>query len=189
MMFKGQKILPAVRSMKEFDKMLQTNYEYGVFLDLHIGMLKTVYQYAKENNRKMFLHLDLIQGLKGDEYGAQYVCQEIKPYGIISTKGKAIQQAKKKGVVAIQRAFVLDSSAMERSMELVKHSNPDYIELLPGVIPKVIKTIKTETGKPVFAGGLIDTVNEVEEAIEAGASAITTSNRELWKHFNPDKEI
>lgn len=71
MTFNGQKILPAVRSMKEFDKMLKTNYEYGVFLDLHIGMLKTVFQYARENDRKMFLHLDLIQGLKGDEYGAQ----------------------------------------------------------------------------------------------------------------------
>jgi glycerol uptake operon antiterminator len=32
----------------------------------------------------------------------------------------------------------------------------------------------------VLAGGLIRTAEEVHNALEAGASAVTTSNRELW---------
>jgi glycerol uptake operon antiterminator len=182
--FEGQYILPAIRSMKDFDKMLDTSFQYGVFLDLHVGMLKSVFEYARNENRKMFLHLDLIHGLSSDEYAAEYVCQEIKPYGIISTKGNVIKKARQKGVYATQRMFVIDSSAMKRSIELIQKTDPDFIEVLPGVVPKIIKEIGTKTGKPIFAGGLIDTVDEVEAALEAGATAITTSDRVLWKHFD-----
>ncbi|PFG06333.1 glycerol-3-phosphate responsive antiterminator [Bacillus sp. es.034] len=184
MSFEGQYILPAIRSMKDFDKMLDTSFQYGVFLDLHVGMLKSVFEYARNENRKMFLHLDLIHGLSSDEYAAEYVCQEIKPYGIISTKGNVIKKARQKGVYATQRMFVIDSSAMNRSIELIQKTDPDFIEVLPGVVPKIIKEIGTKTGKPIFAGGLIDTVDEVEAALEAGATAITTSDRVLWKHFD-----
>jgi glycerol uptake operon antiterminator len=189
MSFHDQKILPAVRSMKDFDKLLKMNYRYGVFLDLHIGMLKSVYQYAKQHEKKMFLHVDLIHGLKSDEYAAEYICQEIKPYGLISTKTNVITKAKQKGVLAIQRAFIIDSSAMETSVKLVEKANPDYIEVLPGVVPKVIQQLRGKTGKPIFAGGLIETAAEVEEAIAAGASAITTSNVELWKRFEPEQSL
>ncbi|WP_044894114.1 glycerol-3-phosphate responsive antiterminator [Bacillus alveayuensis] len=189
MSFHGQKILPAVRSMKDFEKLLKMNYRYGVFLDLHIGMLKSVYQYAKQHEKKMFLHVDLIHGLKSDEYAAEYICQEIKPYGLISTKTNVITKAKQKGVLAIQRAFIIDSSAMETSVKLVEKANPDYIEVLPGVVLKVIQQLRVKTGKPIFAGGLIETAAEVEEAIAAGASAITTSNVELWKRFEPEQSL
>ncbi|MGD6847985.1 glycerol-3-phosphate responsive antiterminator [Rossellomorea aquimaris] len=184
MSFEGQKILPAIRSMKDFDKMLETSFHYGVFLDLHVGMLKSVFDFARKENRKMFLHLDLIHGLSSDEYATEYICQEIKPYGIISTKGNVIKKARQKGIFSTQRMFVIDSSAMNRSIELIHKTDPDFIEVLPGVIPKIITEIREKTGKPIFAGGLIDTVEEVESALEAGATAITTSDRVLWKHFD-----
>ncbi|QPC47841.1 glycerol-3-phosphate responsive antiterminator [Mangrovibacillus cuniculi] len=184
MTFHNQKILPAIRTMKEFDKMLQTSFQYGVFLDMHVGMLKSAVEYARQQKREMFVHLDLIQGLSSDEYATEFVCQEIKPYGIISTKGSVIKKARKKGIHATQRMFVIDSSAMKRSIELIHKTDPDFIEVLPGVVPKIIKEIKEKTGKPIFAGGLIETVEEVEAALEAGATAITTSDHQLWKHFD-----
>ncbi|GLY10400.1 glycerol-3-phosphate responsive antiterminator [Pseudobacillus badius] len=183
MNFHGQKILPAVRTMKDFDKMLETPFEYGVFLDLHVGMVKSVFDYARQHGKKMFLHLDLIHGLTSDEYAAEFIAQYVKPYGIISTKGNAIVRAKQKGLLATQRAFIIDSSALERSIKLIERTDPDYIEVLPGVVPKIIKELHEKTKKPIFAGGLIETREEVEEALEAGACAITTSDRELWKLY------
>lgn len=183
-MFHNQKILPAVRSMKDFDKMLKTSFEYGVILNVHINMLESLVDYANRSGKKMFLHADLISGLKTDEAGTEYLCQKIKPYGIISTKGSVVMAAKQKGVVATQRAFILDSSALERSIKIISKTDPDYVEVLPGVVPKVIKMVIEKTGKPVFAGGLIDTAEEVEAALAAGASAITTSNYELWRIYD-----
>jgi len=185
MLFPTQKILPAIRSMKAFECFLQMNYTYGVFLDMHVGMLRSVYKYAKQEKKQMFLHLDLINGLKSDEFAAEYVCQEIKPYGIISTKGNVIIKARQKGVYAIQRAFIIDSSAVEKSIKLIRKTDPHFIEVLPGVVPKIIEKLKNETGKDVIAGGLIETVEEVETVLQVGASAVTTSKVELWKKFEP----
>ena len=131
--------------------------------------------------------MDLVQGLKNDEYATEYVCQELKPYGVISTKASVIVKARQKKVKTMQRMFLLDSSSLEKSYQLMERTQPDYIEVLPGLMPKYIEEVKRQTGKLVFAGGLIDTVEEVEQAIAAGASSITTSNKELWKYFEPNK--
>ncbi len=51
---------------------------------------------ANEYHKKIFLHVDLIQGLKSDEYATEYLSQEIKPFGLISTKVNVIQKVRKK---------------------------------------------------------------------------------------------
>jgi glycerol uptake operon antiterminator len=50
-------------------------------------------------------------------------------------------------------------------------------------MPHIIKEVRERSGIPIFAGGLIRSVSEVELALEAGATAVTTSNKELWDHF------
>ncbi|AFH66261.1 glycerol-3-phosphate responsive antiterminator [Paenibacillus caseinilyticus] len=184
MTFHGQKILPAAKTMKQFEKIMESSYEYGVFLDTHIGQLKSIYAMARSRGKKMFLHADLIQGLKSDEYAAEYLCQDIKPYGLISTKTSVILKAKQKGIQAIQRIFLLDTIALEKSYTLLEKTKPDFIEVLPGGMPSIIAEVHQRSGIPIFAGGLIRTVEDVERALEAGATAVTTSNESLFKHYD-----
>ena len=189
MSFFGQKVLPAIRKIEDIEKMLSSNYEYLIILDMHVSRLKPIFQLAEANHKKLIIHLDLVHGLKSDEYSTEYICQEYKPFGLISTKGSVILKARQKGVKSIQRLFVLDTSSIEKSFSLIERTKPDYIEVLPGIMPKVIKEIRNRTQKEVFAGGLIDTVEEVEQAYEAGAITITTSNKKLWKYFEPNKSV
>jgi glycerol uptake operon antiterminator len=178
-----QKIIPAIKTMKDFEKFLSSSYVHAVLLELHISQLKSVFQYARQCGKNLIAHMDLIQGLSHDEYAAEYVCQEFKPCGLISTRGNVIVKAKQKKVLAIQRIFLLDSHALEKSYQLIEKTKPDFIEVMPGAMPHVIREVKERTGIPILAGGLIRTVNDVERALEAGATAITTSNKELWKQY------
>ncbi|MCH6265698.1 glycerol-3-phosphate responsive antiterminator [Neobacillus citreus] len=178
-----QKILPASGNMKEFERFLQSPYEIGVFLDMHIAQLKNINQMAKQSGKKMIYHVDLIHGIKNDEYATEYICQEFKPYGLISTKAGVIQKAKQKGVIAVQRIFLIDSHALEKSYKLIEKTQPNYIEVLPGAMPWMIKEVKERVNIPIFAGGLIRTADEIENALNAGATAITTSKIELWNLF------
>lgn len=177
----NQKILPASSSMKEFELFLESPFEIGVFLDLHIAQLKHVDSMAKSHGKKMIYHMDLINGIKSDDYATEYICQEYRPYGLISTKKSVILKAKQKGVIAVQRIFLIDSHALEKSYSLIEKTKPDYIEVLPGAMPWLIKEVNERVNIPIFAGGLIRTVEEVERALEAGATAITTSKTDLWK--------
>ncbi|WHY86942.1 glycerol-3-phosphate responsive antiterminator [Neobacillus novalis] len=188
MSFFGQKVLPAIRKIEDVEKMMTSNYEYMVILDLHVSRLKPIFQMAQANHKKLIIHMDLVHGLKSDEYSTEYICQEYKPFGLISTKGSVILKARQKGVKSIQRLFLLDTSSIEKSFALIERTQPDYIEVLPGIMPKIIKDIRNRTKREVFAGGLIDTIEEVEQAYEAGAVTITTSNKELWKYYHPEKK-
>ena len=179
-----QSILPASSNMKDFERFLESPFEAGVMLEIHLSQIKHVTKMAKSKNKKLFFHIDLIHGLKNDEYGTQYLCQEFRPYGLISTKSSVIQQAKKHGVVAVQRIFMIDSHAIERSFRLVEKCQPDYIEVLPGSMPAMIKEVSERFQIPVFAGGLIRTEREAHEALAAGATSITSSNHKLWEHFS-----
>jgi len=180
MPFHDQKILPAARSLKQFDQLLKSPFEYIVLLEVHIGNLKTLKIEAEKYGKKVIIHADLIQGLKTDNFAADFLCNDIRPAGIISTRSNMIIKAKAKGILAIQRMFLLDTIALEKSYSLLDKTAPDYIEMLPGVIPELIHEVYERTGIPIITGGLIRTRKHVEEALIAGAVAVTTSDRELW---------
>lgn len=51
---------------------------------------------------------------------------------------------------------------------------------MPGIMPSIIKQLVEEIEFPIIAGGLIQTREDAEIAIRAGASAISTSHYEVW---------
>ncbi len=179
-MKKLEGVLPAVRSMKDFENALASNHENIIFLESRLSQVKSLVNYSKQQNKKVFMHVDLIQGLKVDDYGLEYLINDIKVDGIISTRGNVIATAKKHKIVGIQRLFAIDSHAINHNVKICKSIQPDYIEVLPGVIPNILKEIHEETGIPVIAGGLIRSKEDVTNALNGGASAVTTSNKELW---------
>jgi glycerol uptake operon antiterminator len=179
----NQKILPASSNMKDFERFLKSPYEIGVFLEMHIAQLKHVNAMAEAHGKKMLYHMDMIHGIKSDDYSTEFICQEYRPYGLISTKSNVILKAKQKSVIAVQRVFLLDSHALEKSYKLLGKTQPHYIEVLPGVVPPLITEVKDRLGIPLFAGGFIRSIEDVENALDAGAKAVTTSKTEIWKHF------
>ncbi|MDX8044532.1 glycerol-3-phosphate responsive antiterminator [Gracilibacillus sp. S3-1-1] len=173
-------VLPAVRKMKDFEYILKSEHDTFIVLETRIAQLPQIVQYAKKYNKKVFVHADLINGLKVDQYGMEFLVRHVKVDGIISTRANVISMAKKSNIVAIQRLFAIDSSAIEKNIELIKKTQPDYIEVLPGIVPNVISEIIELTGIKVIAGGLIKTEKDIQNALESGAVAITTSNKELF---------
>ncbi|GGG62174.1 glycerol uptake operon antiterminator regulatory protein [Paenibacillus radicis (ex Gao et al. 2016)] len=186
--FFGQPIMPSIRGWKDFEALIASSYTYLVLLDSQIGQLKSIVDEASRHGKRILIHADLIEGLKNDEHAAQFLCQQIAPAGIISTRAGVIQKTKQNGLIAIQRLFLLDTNALEKSYAVIERAQPDFIEVLPGVMPHMIREVKEKTGTPVLAGGLIRTADDVEAAIAAGAEAVTTSRRELWKRYAPGQE-
>lgn len=173
-------IMPAIRQLRDFEKALASEHTWIVLLETRLAQLKQLVDYAKRENKKVLIHLDLIQGLKADEYGVEYVAREIKPEGIISTRGTVIESAKKHNLLAIQRLFLLDSLSLDSNVKLTGRSKADYIEVLPGTMPEVIRHIQTQTDIPIIAGGLLTSHRDIAQALEAGSIAVSTSSTELW---------
>lgn len=100
--------------------------------------------------------------------------------GIISTKTNIIKLAKEEQLSTVQRFFIVDSRSIDSTIESIKQSKTDMIEIMPGIIPKAISKIKKEIFIPIIAGGLIETETEMKAALDAGAYAISTGSKALW---------
>ena len=103
------------------------------------------------------------------------------PDGIISTHPNLIRHAHTLGLLTIQRAFVLDSLSLDTLFSQQSLCQPDFIEVLPGIMPPIITEISQKTQTPLIAGGLIRTKQDVLSAMNAGAAAVSTSARSVWK--------
>ena len=55
------------------------------------------------------------------------------------------------------------------------------IEIMPGILPKVIKSIKTRLTMPIAAGGIIENEQEICEVVKSGAMAVSTGKVSLWE--------
>jgi len=71
--------------------------------------------------------------------------------------------------------------AFENIDRLMNVARPDIIEILPGLMPKVIKRVCSLVKVPVIAGGLISDKEDVMEALAAGAISVSTTNPMVWK--------
>ncbi len=125
-----------------------------------------------------FLHVDLIDGLRPDPVGVRYIASTLKPTGIID-QGR-MRMAHDTGLFAIQRVFMLDSSALRSGVQNVVSCRPDLVEILPGASAKVLSIAKQQFTLPMIAGGLIITKEDVYSALGAGVIAVSTSCEELW---------
>ena len=127
------------------------------------------------------VHLDLIDGLTSDVAGVRWLIR-CRADAIISSHGQAVRAVKAENRVAIQRLLCVSRMAVELGIAAVSRAEPDIVELLPGVIlPSVADLVLPHLTVPLLAGGFIRHREDVRRVLEAGAVAVTTSERALWQ--------
>ncbi|MBP3634782.1 MAG: glycerol-3-phosphate responsive antiterminator [Oscillospiraceae bacterium] len=170
-------IIAAVRDGK-FAAALESPADVLFYLDAKLSGIRQRVQQAHEHDKLLFVHIDLAEGIGKDKEGLQYLAG-LGVDGIISTRGQIIRAAKDLGLLTVQRFFALDSQGLGSVHEMLKNTAPHMMEIMPGVIPKVISRF-SHGSIPVIAGGLIDAKQEVTAALSSGATAISTGCKELW---------
>ena len=133
---------------------------------------------AHQVGKRILVHVDLAEGLGRDRAGLEYLAG-LGVDGVITTRTQLVRWARELGLIAVQRLFALDSQGLVSAEEAIANTAPDLIELMPGVIGKVIARFATGD-IPVIAGGLIETKKEVVTALEYGALAVSTGKALLW---------
>ena len=162
----------------KWDDALASPAQVLFYLSANLLTVKERIDQVHQNGRYVLVHLDLAEGIGKDRAGIRYLAQ-CGVDGIISTRAQLIHIAKEQGLTTVQRFFLLDSKGLESIDEMLRHTNPHFIELMPGVIGKSIR--RFGAGHiTVIAGGLIETKAEVMDALRCGATAVSTGRKDLW---------
>lgn len=135
---------------------------------------------VKDTGKLAMVHMDLISGLSAREISVDFIRKNTRADGIITTKPALIKRARELSLYTVLRYFLIDSMAFENIRQQQSSLRPDLIEVLPGVMPKVIKRVCQSCQTPIIAGGLINDKEDVMGALSAGAIAVSTTNRSVW---------
>ena len=174
-------VIAAVKDEKELKESLMTDCKVIFILFGNICNISEIVEKIKNKDKLAIIHADLVQGLSAKTEAIDYLEQNTKADGIISTKGNLVKYAVEIGLIGILRNFIIDSMAMENVNKQVSLANPDMVEIMPGIMPEIIEKIKSELKLPLIAGGLISEKKDVIAALAAGADAVSTTKIGLWK--------
>ena len=177
---KKSPVIAGVKDSDRIDEALDSSCEIIFLLCGNIFNLKDMVRKIKAKNKMVFIHVDLLDGFSKDAVALKYIYEEIGPDGIISTKNSQLKAAKSLGFLTVQRIFIIDSLSIDTAIKASQMINPDAIEIMPGIMPKITKKMSDELDVPVIAGGLISDKDEIEKALANGAQGASTSSKTLW---------
>jgi len=173
-------VIAAVRNDEELEKAAASHVKivfvlYGSILSLH-----DICARLHGASKMVFVHADMIDGLRGDMAGVEFIYRSASPAGIVTTRTNIIKYAKQLHLQTILRVFLLDSLSLQTGLKNILETNPDAVEIMPGIACRLITEMEKTIAVPVIAGGLILTKEQVLESLSSGAVAISTSKDELW---------
>lgn len=177
-------IVAAVKDDSGLEMCLTSDVDAVFILYGDICTISDIVAKVKDSGKIAMVHMDLINGLSPRDISTDFIRKYTRADGIITTKSNLITHAKEIGLATVLRHFVLDSMALiniERQSHTSRESQPDMIEILPGIIiPKMIRKICSMSRVPVICGGLIQDKEDVMHALASGATAISTTSSEVW---------
>ena len=165
-------VIAAVKDEKGLEECL--NMDVGMVFVLYgtVCTIGEIVKRIKDQGKIAVVHIDLIQ---------EFLKTYTRADGIITTKPALIKCAKELGMFTVLRFFVIDSMAYDNIQKQTAGYRPDVIEILPGLMPRVIERIKKSVRCQVIAGGLISEKEDIVAALKAGAVAISTTDKNVWK--------
>lgn len=175
-------IIAAVKSTDDLEKCCELEEIQVVFILFgDICSIRDIVKRIKDTGKLALVHVDLIGGLSPREVAVEYLKKNTEADGIITTRPSLIKKAKELSMYTVLRYFLLDSMAYDNILTQQNTVHPDFIEVLPGAMPKVIQKLCSEIKVPVIAGGLITDKESVMGALSAGATAVSSTNHSVWR--------
>lgn len=174
-----QPVIPVLRDMAAVKHFLKREETWCILMDFHINLLEDIIKQLHQHAKKALVHMDLMKGIQNDLYGVQFLTQYYHVDGIISTKPSAIEAAKKNHCISVLRVFLIDSRSIEKSGRLAEKLEPDYVEVLPAIIPFAVEKIRQYTQVDIIGGGLIQSVEDIKACLAQGMVGVSTSQLTL----------
>jgi glycerol uptake operon antiterminator len=173
-------VIAALCKESDLDDLCLSNVKVAFILCGSMATLPEIVRRIRQARILPFVYIDFIGGLSTKDGAVDFVKYYTEAAGIVTTKSNQIKRAHALELLAVQRFFVFDAISLNNIKNQVSVSVADACEVLPGVIPTVISTISAASKMPLIVGGFVNTQQDLDNAREHGACAITTSVPDMW---------
>lgn len=165
-------VIAAVKDDKGLRRCFDTECQVVFILYGNICSIGGIVHQIKSHGKIAIVHADLASGLSSKEIAIDFIRQNTEADGIISTKPMLVKRAMELELIGVQRTFIIDSMAMSTTKKQIDAFRPDLVEVMPGIMPRVLKEIKSYTDIPIIAGGLISDKKDIMAAFSDRKSVV-----------------
>lgn len=176
-----QPVIAAVKSKDALQEAVESDVGVVFLLFGDILTIPDMVAAVKDAGKAVIAHIDLIEGLSSRDVAVHFMAERTLVDGILSTRTTLIREARQRGLISVQRLFLLDSMSLDTIKKQGMTREATAVEVLPGIMPRVIGEVASILQKPLIAGGLIRNDEDAVAALQAGAVAISTTKSSLWR--------
>ena len=173
-------IIIAIKDEEGLARCLQNPKPVVFVLYGSVVSIPDIVRRLKEAGKTVFVDVDLLDGLSAREAAVEYLVGATEADGVISTKAALVRRAKALGLAGVYRTFLLDNMALQSLRKSGGSQWADFIEILPGLMPKLIARLSHELNAPLIASGLILDKKDITDALQSGASGVSSTCPETW---------
>ncbi|WP_276353845.1 glycerol-3-phosphate responsive antiterminator [Cohnella caldifontis] len=173
-------VIASLTSEEQIPQVLDSKLNRVNLMTGHIGKLEAIVNRLREADKQVYVHVEMVAGLGKDKFAIAYLAERFRVDGIITTKSNTVAAAKQAGLRSIQRIFAIDTAAVQTAVRVIGSMHPDEVELMPGLMPRVIREMREKISQPLIVGGLIRREEEISAALESGADYISCGDPSLW---------
>lgn len=173
-------IIIAIKDEEGLARCLQNPKPVVFVLYGSVVSIPDIVRRLKKAGKTVFVDVDLLDGLSAREAAVEYLVGATEADGVISTKAALVRRAKALGLAGVYRTFLLDNMALQSLRKSGGSQWADFIEILPGLMPKLIARLSHELNAPLIASGLIADKQDVIDALGAGAVAVSSTCPAVW---------
>ena len=174
-------VVPAVRDLARLPHALAVGPSLVIVFAPSIDTVAEMARQARAAGVLLLVHADMMEGIASDAAGLRFLAR-VGVAGVATTRTQTMTLAHQAGLLVTFRAFLIDSAALETVARIVDRNHPDIVEALPApVLAHLPPDYIADLGVPILAGGLVRTRHDVDAALAAGATAISTSTEALWR--------
>ena len=174
-------IIIAIKDEEGLTRCLQNPKPVVFVLYGSVVSIPDIVRRLKKAGKTVFVDVDLLDGLSAREAAVEYLVGATEADGVISTKAALVRRAKALGLAGVYRTFLLDNMALQSLRKSGGSQWADFIEILPGLMPKLIARLSHELNAPLIASGLIADKQDVIDALGAGAVAVSSTCPAVWE--------
>jgi glycerol-3-phosphate responsive antiterminator len=173
-------VIAAIKDDSGLARCLEADSRVVFILYGDICTIADIVEKVKGAGKIALVHIDLIGGLASKEIAVDFIKKYTRADGIISTKPAMLRRAGELELFAVLRLFIIDSMALENLQKQVRAARADVIEVLPALMPKVIRKICGLSQRPVIAGGLVSEKEDVMALLKAGVISVSSTDQSIW---------
>ena len=177
-------ILPSVANEQELEWFFsQTRHRVCCLKTGDINTLDSILNRIQKQEKHALVHLDSIRGVAKDREGIEYLAA-LGTEAVITMKSQQVRLIQDEGLFTILGSFLIDSSAVQQTLNNIRQTKPDAALIMPMSVPRFVYEKLRQVAPCLLAGGMGAEHEIIQSALDYGAAGcIVTSPQRLAEEY------